>query len=223
MPSVFPPRGQRWHLFCCLVCDRQKHRNHTHGPLGTQAACLRPCPLWACGRAALVPHTAAAGGGRRHDRNRKKRLWAGKVSGGEGGVARVLASRACVRVPPRGHCCGKERGPCVHLRACHAAMCWGGRSRSAAWLWPAVSGPWAPSRQSGWCPSIACMKGPQRDGGRLLIESVDERQMALGHRQSVEQTGSYSRTGPAQSRLPSPVWPMPRRELPSAKVRLAMV
>jgi hypothetical protein len=33
-----------------------------------------------------VPHTAAAGGGRRHDRNRKQRLWAGKVSGGEGGT-----------------------------------------------------------------------------------------------------------------------------------------
>src|ERR1051326_13183 len=30
-----------------------------------------------------------------------------------------------------------------------------------------------------WCPSIAWMKGLQRDTGRLLIESVGERQIAL--------------------------------------------
>jgi hypothetical protein len=31
----------------------------------------------------------------------------------------------------------------------------------------------------GWCPSIACIKGLQRDAGRWLIESVDECQIAL--------------------------------------------
>jgi hypothetical protein len=30
-----------------------------------------------------------------------------------------------------------------------------------------------------WCPSIACIKGLQRDPGRWLIESVDECQIAL--------------------------------------------
>jgi hypothetical protein len=30
-----------------------------------------------------------------------------------------------------------------------------------------------------WCPSIACMKGLQRDAGHLLSESVDECQIAL--------------------------------------------
>jgi SRSO17 transposase len=74
-----------------------------------------------------------------------------------------------------------------------------------------------------WCPSIAYMKGRQRDAGRLLIESVDESQMALGNRQGVEQTGGYGTTVPARSRSTSTFWLVPRRELPSAKARLAMV
>jgi hypothetical protein len=77
-------------------------------------------------------------------------------------------------------------------------------------------------RENGWCPSIACTKGRQRDAGRLLIESVDESQMALGNRQGVEQAGGYSPTGPARSRSTSTFWPVLRRQLPSAKARLAM-
>ncbi len=74
-----------------------------------------------------------------------------------------------------------------------------------------------------WCPSIACMKGRQCDAGRWLIESADASQMALGQRQSVEQTGSYGTTMPARSRSTSTFWPVRRRELPAAKARLAMV
>ncbi len=74
-----------------------------------------------------------------------------------------------------------------------------------------------------WCPSIAYMKGRQRDAGRLLIESVDESQMALGNRQGVEQTGDYGTTMPARSRSTSTFWPVPRRKLPSTKAHLAMV
>jgi len=50
-----------------------------------------------------------------------------------------------------------------------------------------------------WCPSIACMKGLQCDAGRLLIEWVDESQMACGHRHGVDQTGGDGTTGPARS------------------------
>jgi hypothetical protein len=75
---------------------------------------------------------------------------------------------------------------------------------------------------NGWCPSIACTKGRQRNAGRLLIKSGDESQMAFGKRQDVEQTGSYSLTGPTRSRSTSTFWPVLRRELPSAKARLAM-
>ena len=52
---------------------------------------------------------------------------------------------------------------------------------------------------NGWCPSIACMKGLQCDAGRLLIEWVDESQMACGHRHGVDQTGGDGTTGPARS------------------------
>jgi hypothetical protein len=74
-----------------------------------------------------------------------------------------------------------------------------------------------------WCPSIACMKGRQGDAGRWLIESVDASQMALGNRQSLEQTGSCGTTMPARSRSTPTFWPVRRRELPSTKARLAMV
>ena len=47
--------------------------------------------------------------------------------------------------------------------------------------------------------------------------------MALGQRQSVEQTGSYGTTMPARSRSTSTFWPVRRREFPAAKARLAMV
>jgi len=75
----------------------------------------------------------------------------------------------------------------------------------------------------GWCPSIACMEGRQCDAGRLLIESIDDSQRALGQRQGIERTGGYGLTGPARSRSASTVWPMPRKELPAAKARRAMV
>jgi hypothetical protein len=67
------------------------------------------------------------------------------------------------------------------------------------------------------------MKGRQDDAGRWLIESADASQMALGQRQSVEQTGRDGTTMPARSRSTSTFWPVRRRELPAAKARLAMV
>src|SRR2546422_10519216 len=67
------------------------------------------------------------------------------------------------------------------------------------------------------------MKGRQGDAGRWLIESADASQMALGQRQSVEQTGSYGTTMPARSRSTSTFWPVRRREFPAAKARLVMV
>ena|SRR6266487_4911190 len=87
---------------------------------------------------------------------------------------------------------------------------------------PGSPSPLGGPRKIRWCPSIACTKGRQRDAGRLLIESVDESQMALGNRQGVEQTGGYSPTGPARSRSTSTFWLVLRRELPSVKARLAM-
>jgi hypothetical protein len=53
------------------------------------------------------------------------------------------------------------------------------------------------------------MKGLQHDAGRLLIESVDERQRALGNQQGVEQTGGAGTTVPARSRSTSTFWPVP--------------
>jgi hypothetical protein len=67
------------------------------------------------------------------------------------------------------------------------------------------------------------MKRRQREASRLLIASVDDSQIALGQRPGVDPIGGDGTTRLAWSRPTSTFWSGRRRELPSAKPRLAIV